>query len=101
VDEKWPHKFAIHGYPFKPTADPSVKPLTDYLDWYAIWRKDEDHISGFAEDYQFAKDHDILTCILVPDKKEHYVDAINMGCTMFTSDDPATAIEILKDIGVR
>ena len=101
VDQKWPHKFAIHGYPFKPTADPSEKPLMDYLDWYAIWRKDEDHVSGFAEDYKFAKEHDTLTCILVPDKKEHYKNALDMGCTMFTSDDPATAIEILKDLGVR
>ncbi len=101
IDEKWPHKFAIHGYPFKPTADPSNKPLVDYLDWYAIWRKDENHISGFEEDYRFAKEHDILTCILVPDKPEHYRDALDMGCTMFTSDDPAKAIEILKELGKR
>ena len=54
-----------------------------------------------AEDYEFAKNNGMLTCILVPDKAEHYKDALDMGCTMFTSDDPAKAIEILKALGVR
>lgn len=101
VDEKWPHKFAIHGYPHKPTADPSIKPLESYLDWAAIWRKDENHVSGFEEDYATAKKLDHLTCILVPDEEIHYKNALDMGCTMFTSDDPTKAIEILKKLGVR
>lgn len=101
VDEKWPHKFAIHGYPHKKTADPSIKPLLSYLDWYAIWNKDEEHLAGFSKDYAEAKSLDQLTCILVPDTERWYKEALDMGCTMFTSNDPKKAIEILKDLGVR
>ena len=101
VDEKWPHKFAIHGYPGKPTGDPSTKPLESFLDWAAIWRKDETHVSGFAEDYAIADEREQLTCILVPDAEEHYKNALDMGCRMFTSDDPIKAIQILKKLGVR
>jgi glycerophosphoryl diester phosphodiesterase len=101
VDEKWPHKFAIHGYPFKKTADPSSKPLVSFLDWYAIWRKDEDHLAGFPEDYAEADARQHLTCILVPDAIENYKAALDMGCRMFTSDDPRKAIEFLTELGVR
>lgn len=101
VDEKWPHKFAIHGYPKKYTDDPSTKPLESFLDWYAIWNKDATHPAGFEEDYAEAKERDLLTCILVPDLKENYKMALDMGCRMFTSDDPQTAIEILKELCER
>ena len=101
VDKKWPHRFAIHGYPRKPTGDPSVTPLVDYLDWAAIWRKDEDHLAGFPEDYADADARQHLTCILVPDAIENYKAALDMGCRMFTSDDPKKAIEFLAELGVR
>ena len=101
IDEKWPGKFAIHGYFNHPTADPSKRPLYSFSDWSAIWYKDEAHPAGFKKDYDFAKENDIPTCILVPDTEEHYRMALELGCTMFTSDDPMKAIEILKSIGVR
>lgn len=101
IDQKWPHKFAIHGYFDKPTGDPSSRPVYTFSDWSAIWRKDETHIAGFAEDYEFAKQNDIPTCILVPDEEKNYRDALKLGCRMFTSDDPRKAIEILKALGER
>ena len=102
VSDKWKGKFVIHGYiKYKNPKDFATRPLESFLDWAAMWRKDEDHIESFIEDYQFAIERDILTCILVPDKKEHYEKALDMGCRMFTSDDPATAIEILRSLGVR
>lgn len=101
VDEKWPHKFAIHGYPQKPTTSPSQKPLESFLDWSVIWNKDEEHPAGFAEDYARAKEQNLLTCILVADQKENYQLALEMGCCMFTSDDPKKAIEILAELGKR
>lgn len=102
VDTKWPHKFAIHGYiHYKKPKDTPTQPIENFLDWAAIWRKDEDHTAGFEEDYAFAKERDILTCILVPDTKEDYQKALDMGCRMFTSDDPSTAIEVLKALGER
>jgi hypothetical protein len=99
VDTKWPHKFSIHGYFDKPTGDPASRPVYTFSDWSAIWNKDEAHPAGFEADYEFAKKNDILTCILVPDEEKYYRMALDLGCTMFTSDDPSKAIEILKDIG--
>ena len=102
VSTKWPHKFAIHGYiHYQNPKDTPTRPLESFLDWAAIWRKDAEHAAGFEEDYAFAKEHDILTCILVPDTIEDYRKALDMGCRMFTSDDPSTAIEVLKVLGVR
>lgn len=101
IDKKWPQKFAIHGYFNHPTADPSTRPVSSFSDWSAIWHKDEEHPAGFPEDYEFAKQNGISTCILVPDTEEMYLTALDLGCTMFTSDDPSKAIEILKKIGAR
>lgn len=101
VADKWPGKFQIHGYFDYIKIDVSEKPLDSFSDWLAIWRKDAEHVSGFYADYEFAARRDILTCILVPDEAVHYKKAIELGCKMFTSDDPTTAIKILKELGVR
>ena len=101
VNDKWPNKFQIHGYFDYIRFDVSKKPLDTFSDWLAIWRKDTEHVAGFIADYEFAARRDIPTCILVPDVKEHYVNALAKGCKMFTSDDPTTAIAILKELGVR
>lgn len=102
VDAKWPHKFAIHGYiDYKYPKDTPTRHIAEICDWAAIWNKDEDHPAGFERDYAFAKERDILTCILVSDTEEMYRKALDLGCRMFTSDDPRTAIEILKDLGER
>ena len=100
--DKWPGKFVIHGYiHYKKPKDFADKPLESFLDWAAMWNKDEEHPAGFATDYDYAKERDILTCILVADTAEQYKMALDMGCRMFTSDDPATAIEVLRELGER
>lgn len=99
--DKWPGKFQIHSYYDYNKIDASSKPLDSFSDWLAIWRKDAEHLSGFHADYEFAERRGLLTCILVPDEAVHYKKAIELGCKMFTSDDPAKAIEILKKLGVR
>lgn len=100
--DKWPEKFVIHGYiHYKNPKDFAEKPLESFLDWAAMWNKDEEHPAGFAEDYGYAKERDILTCILVKDTVEQYKAALDMGCRMFTSDDPSTAIQILKELSER
>ena len=101
MDKKWPGKFMIHGYIGYTKKDVSERPLESFLDWTAIWRKDADHVAGFAEDYAYADAREILTCILVPDTEEQYKKALDMGCRMFTSDDPATGVEVLKKLGKR
>lgn len=102
VADTWPGKFAIHGYiHYHKPKDFASKPLESFLDWAAIWHKDDSHPAGFREDYDFAMERGIRTCILVPDTEEMYQLALSMGCRMFTSDDPATAQRLLKKLGVR
>ena len=102
VDQKWPHRFSIHGYiHYKNPKDHATRPLESFLDWAAIWNKDEDHTTGFAEDYAYAIDREILCCILVKDTDEEYRRALDMGCRMFTSDDPTEAVEVLRRLGER
>jgi glycerophosphoryl diester phosphodiesterase len=102
VDRKWPHRFSIHGYiDYNKPKDHATRPLESFLDWAAIWHKDEAHTTGFAEDYAFARERDLMCCILVKDFDGEYRRALDMGCTMFTSDNPAEAIEILRRLGVR
>ncbi len=101
VNDKWTKKFQIHGYFDYIKVDVSEKPLESFSDWLVIWRKDDEHLSGFRADYEFAARRDILTCILVPDEEQHYAKAISLGCKMFTSDDPTTAMSILKNLNLR
>ena len=101
VADKWPGKFQIHGYFDYIKIDVAEKPLDTFSDWLAIWRKDAEHVSGFIADYEFAARRDLPTCILVPDDEKHYKRALELGCKMFTSDDPAKAIAILRELGVR
>lgn len=101
VADKWQGKFQIHSYFDYIKVDVSEKRIDTFTDWFAIWRKDAEHLSGFITDYEFAARRDLLTCILVPDEERHYKKALELGCKMFTSDDPKKAIEILRGLGVR
>lgn len=98
--EKWPGKFVLHGYlDYIRPKDHAACPQECFLDWAAMWRKDEEHPAGFAEDYAYAAREGILPCILVPDTEEAYQKALDLGCRMFTSDDPAAAQRILRTLG--
>ncbi|MBO5286057.1 MAG: hypothetical protein J6B16_04085 [Clostridia bacterium] len=101
VDKKWPAKFMIHGYIGYDYKDVATTPLESFLDWTAIWRKDEDNDVGYKADYEHAKDNDVLTCILVPDTVYHYQKAIDMGCRMFTSDNVTEGLKVLKQLNKR
>ncbi|MBQ3016814.1 MAG: hypothetical protein IJD79_08555 [Clostridia bacterium] len=99
--DKKPGKYQIHAYFDYIKIDTSEKPLDTFSDWLAIWRKDAEHVSGYIADYEFAARRDLPTCILVPDDIVHYKKALELGCKMFTSDDPEKALEILKELGVK
>lgn len=102
VADTWPGRFMIHGYPlYRRPKDFAKKPLTDFMDWAVIWNKTPEDPAGYKEDYEYARSHDCQTCILVPDTEEMYQLAIDLGCKMFTSDDPARAVEILTKLGYR
>lgn len=100
--DTYPGEFVIHGYiDYKPAKDFASKPLESFLDWAAIWHKSAENPAGFKEDYTYAIERDILTCILVPDTEEMYQKALDLGCRMFTSNDPAAGIEILRKLGLH
>ena len=100
--DHYPERFQLHGYlRSQNPKDFAEKPLASFLDWAAIWRKDEAHPCGFAEDYAEADGHGLRTCILVPDRVEEYAAALARGCRMFTSDDPRAGIEVLRTLGER
>ena len=102
VYDTCPGRFVIHGYiGYHKANDSASKPLESFIDWAAMWHRTEEHKAGFPEDYEYAISRDILTCILVPDTEEKYREALSYGCRMFTSNDPATGIAILKKLGER
>ena len=101
VANKWPGKFEIHSYIGYTKKDVSTRPVEDFSEWAAIWRKDADHTAGFAEDYKYAMERGIWTCILVKDIASEYQKAMDLGCRMFTSDDPETGLKVLKELGYR
>lgn len=102
VAKTYPGRFAIHGYINCDKAkDKAEKPLETFLDWAAIWRKTEEAPAGFAEDYEYARKNDVLCCILVNDVAAEYRAALDLGCRMFTSDDPAAGLAVLRQLGER
>ena len=100
--DKYGEKYSLHGYMnYKHPKDHANKPVESFMHWMAVWNKDASHPAGFEEDYELARKNDMLCCILVADTEEQYKMALDMGCRMFTSDDPAEGIRVLKAIGER
>ena len=101
IYDKYNGKYIIHAYVGYEKWDTSKKPIETFADWSAIWRKDEDHICGFKQDYDYVNSFGVLPCILIPDTVENYKKAIELGCPMFTTNDIKTATECLKALGKR
>ena len=101
IADKYPGEFIIHGYFGYEGVDISSKPLEDFCDWTAIWKKDDDHPYGFKKDYAYADDKNAYTCILVYDTVENYDGALKLGCKMFTTNDIFKADKALKQLGKR
>ncbi len=101
IYDKYEGKYIIHAYVGYEKLDVSKKPIESFADWSAIWRKDEDHLCGFEDDYSYLSKNKVLPCILVPDSVENYKKAIDLGCTMFTTNDVETATTCLKQLGKR
>ncbi len=103
VDTTWPGKFVLNGYlRYHPSKDvPSEKPIEDFVHWSAIWDRSAEFSVGKQEDYDYARDKDILACILVADEEENYRKALQAGCRMLVSDNPGKGIELLRRLGER
>lgn len=102
VADSHPGRYMIHGYPrYVRPKDFASKPLFDFMDWAVIWDKGPDDPVGYKEDYEYALANGCSVCAMVPDTEECYQLAIQYGCKMFTSDDPAKATEVFKKLGYR
>lgn len=104
IAEKYPNKFVIHGqgiYSCNKSNDIPTKEPESFYDWVCMYNRTPEHPAGLLKDYEYAKQHNIIPCICFADKEEKYKLAIDRGCRMFTSDDPAKGIAILKKLGYR
>ena len=100
AENRWGGQIVLHGYlHYKNPKDTAACRMTDILDWAAIWNKTEECSVGFEEDYAELSEHRLLPCILVEDREEEYRKALDVGCRMFTSNDPAEAQRILRALG--
>lgn len=104
VADAWPGRFVIHGqgiHTCSQRKDEPKRPPETFFDWVCMYNKTPEHPAGVKEDYEYALAHDIIPCICFADEEELYRQALALGCRMFTSNDPAKGIEILKKLGAR
>lgn len=104
VTEKYPGKFVIHGqgiHTCSRRVDVPEKEPETFFDWVCMYNKTPEHPAGVQEDYEYALAHDMIPCICFEDREDWYQAALDLGCRMFTSDNPGKGIEILKKLGMR
>ncbi len=96
-------KIKIHGQGIGKSnrmRGPVKRDITEYWDWacvYPIEKGTYPDEKEYAECLALA----IKPCIYVPDTEELMDRQIQLGCLMFTSDNPGEAIRILKKLGKR
>lgn len=101
---KWPGQFVIHGqgiHTCSKRKDIPPRPPETFFDWVCMYNKSPEHPAGLKEDYDYAIAHGIIPCICFDDIEENYVRALELGCRMFTSNDPTLGMEILRKLGQR
>ena len=96
-------KIQIHGQgvaPFDRMFGAVTRPIESYWDWACMYPANKGELPP-KEAYDACKALGITPCVCIPDTEEAMAFAIENGCKMFTSNDPATAIQILKKLGKR
>ncbi len=104
VADKWPGRFVIHGqgiHTCSKRKDVPTRPAESFFDWVCMYNKSPEHPAGLREDYDYAIERGIIPCICFADEEENYRLALDLGCRMFTSNDPARGLAILKRLGER
>lgn len=92
----------IHGQGVAPTGrmhGPVTLPIEAYWDWacmYGIHTK-----LAEPEVFDACKALALRPCVCVPDTLENVRLALERGCEMFTSDDPAECDRLLRELGAR
>lgn len=102
--DTWQGKFVIQGqgiHTCSKRKDTPSRPPETFFDWVCMYNKTPEHPAGLKVDYDHALAHDIIPCIYCPDEEEVYRQALELGCRMFTSDDPGKGMDILRKLGER
>jgi len=102
VWKKSGHSMAIHGqgvYPYSKMRDTALFAPKTYWDWACMYG--EPHEQPAKISYENCLAQSIIPCVCIRETIENYKQAIENGCMMFTSDDPAEAIRVLKELGKR
>ncbi len=101
------HKYPIHGQGIylsprsKDTVSPDIN-YDDMMDWCCLYPIDkEKSVLEYKELFEYCHERGIRPCLLLPDTEENYQKAIDLGCTMFTSNNILEADRILKKLGYR
>lgn len=104
IADKWPGRFVLHGQGINGCSrrkDLPSRPVESFIDWVCMYGKTPEHPAGRKEDYDYALQRGIIPCICFADTEENYALALELGCRMFTSNDPAEGLKILEKLGQR
>ena len=96
-------KIQIHGQGVGSTSKmrgPVTRDITEYWDWACVYPIEKGKYPDERE-YAECAALGIKPCICLPDTEEIMNRQIQLGCLMFTSNDPKEAIRILKKLGKR
>ena len=96
-------RIQIHGQGVPPASrmfGPAARDIREYWDWACMYPLVKGHTPE-KETYDACKALGITPCVCIADTEENIAFALENGCKMFTSTDPAEAIRILKKLGMR
>lgn len=104
---KYGRRFPIHGQGIsecRRTKDEAEIPEEELFDWCCLYpnEKGTDKCAlDYPEHFAYCRERGIIPCICIADDLEPYRTAIELGCRMFTTNDPKKCDEILRELGVR
>lgn len=97
IYKKYGKRFVLHGYyPFDILKNKSLNPL-EYLDYACYWAVGEK--AKECCDYLLA--NKIEPCTGSSTSEEVFYEAAGFGCSMFTENDPLSALNMRKNFKVR
>ncbi len=96
------HRLPIHGQGIAPTSRMKgqvARSPQSYWTWACLYGQNQPLAD--QNNFNSCKALGIRPCVCIADEEELYLQALDRGCEMFTSNDPKKAAGILKKLGVR
>lgn len=105
IYKKYNDEFCIHGQGVSACArshDEPTIPRESLYDWCCLYPNERGGKPlDNPENFTYCTEYGILPCVCVPDEIESYKSYIDLGCSMFTSNDILAADKILRALGKR